>query len=155
MDAEKAQELLERSMELDPRQAAIGIYTGGSFVLDSVRVFSWFSSYEELASFLRDVQPVSYDFDEENITGYQEEIQPFLTALKTDGPTESLRTELNEAVSHTFVIDWWGSFDELRTGGSEFARWLIGSFRDDENDVGPIQDDEMDEFLDFLTSCGC
>lgn len=155
MDADKAQEVLEQALELDPRLAAVGMYTGGSFVLDSVRVFCWFKSHEELAFFLREVQPVSYEFDEEDIPGYQEEIQPFLNTLKANGPAESLRTQLNEAVSHTYVIDWWGTFDEMKNGRSELARQLIGYFREDENEVGPIRDEEMDEFLDFLTSCGC
>lgn len=35
-------------MDRDPRSAPIGIFTGGSFVLDSARVFCWFQSVDAL-----------------------------------------------------------------------------------------------------------
>lgn len=53
----------ERSMERDPRSAPFGFYSGGSFVLDHVRVFSWFESLGEMADFLLEVEPAIYGIE--------------------------------------------------------------------------------------------
>ncbi len=155
MNEEQAQDLLEKSLEMDPRKAACGIYTGGSFVLDSVRVFSWFASMEELERHLRDVQPLSYSMDEDDIAEYKLSVNPLLEKLAKQGLSESLMAEMNEAVSATYVIDWWGTFDELKSGETEFACQVRGWFRDDEQETGVIQEDEIEDFVDFLTTCGC
>jgi len=34
----------EAALESDPRTAPFGVFTSGSFVLDSARVFMWFES---------------------------------------------------------------------------------------------------------------
>lgn len=150
MDAEKAQELLEQAMGLDPREAAFGICTGGSFVLDTVRVFCWFRSRDDLAYFLKEVQPVIYEFEDEDVGPYQAEIKPLLQTISRDELTESLRARLNETVSDIYCVDWWGTLEELQQGKTEFSRQIIGRFRDDENNVTPIENEEIDDFLEFL-----
>jgi hypothetical protein len=50
-------------MEPDPRESPFAFLTGGSFVLDSVRVFMWFKTLDDLLEHLRDNEPRAYDLE--------------------------------------------------------------------------------------------
>lgn len=155
MNEAEAFDLMEKSLTLDPRKSCCGIFTGGSFVLDSARVFSWFETVDDLVQHLLEVQPLSYTMDEDDLAQYQSAIQPLLAELKKQGLSEPLKAEVNAAVRSTYVIDWWGSFDEIKSGPSEFARDLRSDFRGDAQGAQAIQEDEMEDFIEFLQTCGC
>lgn len=75
--------------------------------------------------------------------------------------SETLREKVNTAARGAFAIDWWGTFEELRGAGSEWARDLREKFREmsSEDSSGRpsadvIQDAELDDFVEFVQSYG-
>ena len=144
----------EAALERDPRTAPFGIFTGGSFVLDSARVFMWFDSIPELAEFLLEEQPKVYEYEEEDAATYRAAMTPIVEQLKAEGFSETLRNELNQVAKVTYVVDWWGHFDEIVQAKTEFAQGIVSGFLDAET-LRAIQPDEMDDFLAYLLTCGC
>ena len=149
------QNIASEALDRDPRKFPIGIYTGGSFVLDGVRVFSWLKDIDELAFFIREVEPRIYDIEsDEELAAYQGQIQPIIERIYREGLTDSLRQELSDATSSFLAIDWWGTFFDLCNGNEDFAEELRSRLRDDE-DGRPITEDEMEDFIFLLKDCGC
>jgi len=144
----------EAALERDPRTAPFGIFTGGSFVLDSARVFMWFDSIPELAEFLLEEQPRVYEYEEEDAATYRAAMTPTVEQLKAEGFSETLRNELNKVAKLAYVVDWWGHFDEIVEAKTEFAQDIVSGFLDAEAPRA-IQPDEMDDFLEYLSTCGC
>lgn len=135
-----------------PREAPFGIFTGGSFVLDSCRVFCWFHTAAELADYLTEGTVEIYQLDEETAPAYLTKVQPVVTQIRAQGLTEELRTAFNLLVKDIFVIDWWGNFDELVKNETEFAQGISRGFLDEE-EARPIQDEKLDGFIDYLKTC--
>jgi|GEM_PF-3432513 len=157
MNIEEVQKVGEEAMDRDPRKAPFGFFSGGSFVMDSVRVFSWFESMDGLASFLLEVEPRIYDIEEPSeLATYKAKVTPLLTRLKANGFSEELREEFNEAIRDFAVIDWWGTFGEITDGKTDFSRNYIESFLDpEEGQELHIAPDQMDDFVEYLKTCGC
>lgn len=87
----------ESALEREPRTAQVGIYTGGSFVLDSLRFFLWFDTLDQLAEYLLEVQPEFYDMDEDDTAEYKAELAPLLEQLQRSGIDDTLRQQINHA----------------------------------------------------------
>ena len=138
----------ESALEREPRTAQVGIYTGGSFVLDSLRVFLWFDTLDQLAEYLLEVQPEFYDMDEDDTAEYKAELAPLLEQLQRSGIDDSLRQQINQAAG-AYVIDWWGSFDELAQGETEFAQGIVAHFLDEEVPRS-LRVEELDDFVEHL-----
>jgi len=157
MNQEEVQALAEAAMERDPRTAPFGFFSGGSFVLDSSRVFSWFASMDELAAFVLEVEPLIYGLDDpEELAAFKAQVAPLLAKLKNNGFNDALREELNAAVSEFMVIDWWGNFSEITDGKTEFSRNLIENFVDvEEGQDLVVPAEEMDGFVEYLMTCSC
>lgn len=145
----------ETALDRDPRQAPWGIFTGGSFAMDSVRVFMWFTTPSELASFLVEHLPAGYNFDEQDWAEYKAAVAPLAARVAAEGLTPALLAELNEAIKASMVIDWWGHFDELLANESEFARQIAGGFLDEDDETRALSPDEVDDFVEHLKTCGC
>lgn len=155
----------EEATERDPRQAPYGFYSGGSFVMDSVRVFNWFESVDALADFLLEVEPAIFDIEGEDLEAYRVAVMPILQQLKADGFSDELLAAFNEAVKDALVMDWWGEFDELTAGETEFAQGIVSGFvgaSDDVDEDGEVREptsglapDQLDEFVEYLKTCGC
>ena len=145
----------EEAASRDPRQAPFGIYTGDSFVLASVRVFLWFESIEQLMEHLLEVEPRRYRVTPGNgLEEYQARVRPILERLRYEGLAAQLLDELNPAQDGGFVVDWWGTFAELRDGDSAFAAELRERFYLKMSRAGkPIEGIE-DEFVDFVWNYG-
>lgn len=141
-------------IDRDPRQAPWGIYTGGSFVLDSVRVLLWFETQTELAVHILEQLPEVYDFDAEAIAAYRTRVEPIMQRVKEHGLTEELLAEVNAAIKDDMVIDWWGHFDELVAAKSEFAQQVVGNFRGDGKPIRSVRADELDAFVGYLKTYG-
>ena len=164
MSNEEALKLGEVAMERDPREAPFGFYSGSATVMtDDIKVFSWFESIDELIAFLVDVEPRIYNIDEQNeLAAHRAKVSPILEKLKTDGFNDALREEMNEAINKFGVIHWWGNFSKITAGKTEFSKNLIEQFVDvvDVIDVVDgrnltIPADQMDEFIEYLKTCGC
>ncbi len=149
-------------LERDPRTAPFGIFMGGSFVLDSVRVFAWFESIAEMQTYLMEIFPRCYDIeDQEDLQAYQERVRLVVESLATSKLTDSSRAEFNSLVSDFAVADWWGEFKELTDGNSEFANRLRARLFEDESEGegedGPspiLSVGQLDDFVEFLKTCG-
>jgi hypothetical protein len=144
----------EEAMSRDPRMAPFGFFSGGSFALDHVRVFSWFETLTDLAQFLLEVEPEIYAVDGADLAEYRHKVTPVLQRLKTEGFGPALRDEFNAAIEDVFVIQWWGRFEELASAKTEFATQLVEEFLDEEI-ARPLADDELDEFVEYLQTCRC
>jgi hypothetical protein len=136
----------------DPRSAPFGIWAGGSFVMDSVRVFSWFESLNDMAIHLADVMPKLYDFDDDDLRQYHDAVNPLLDQLRRMGPTEDWRAAFNQVVAESFVLDWCGRFEELASEATPFALEVRGDFKPSNN--APLKPSEIDEFVEFLREYG-
>lgn len=143
-----------QSAERDPRRAPYGFYAGGSFALDHVRVFSWFETLGDLADFLLKIEPQIYGIEGDELVEYRHKVQPLAQRLKFQGFSPALLEEFNHVVKDEFVIDWWGRFDELAAAKTEFAQQLVAWFLDEEEDARPLADDELEDFVEFLKTCG-
>lgn len=157
MNKEEVLELGEAATVRDPRNAPFGFFAGGSSGMDGVRVFSWFTSVDELIAFLLDIEPRIYDVDEpDDLAVHKSKVSPILEKLKLTGFNDELRNEMNVATNDFSVIDWWGNFSEITDGETEFSQNLIEHFVDPvegQNMVVPA--DKMDEFVEYLITCGC
>ncbi len=158
------QRIAEEVSQRDPRSAPFGFYSGGSFVLDSSRTFNWFHSMDELASFLLETEPAMYGIEDEGLADYKKALAPLLERLMAEGFTASLLAALNEAVKNDFVVEWWGRFEELVAAETKFAKDIVAGFLShvedldvDQEDAPPIRsvrEDELDEFVEYLQTCG-
>ncbi|OYD53804.1 hypothetical protein CGK74_11400 [Thauera propionica] len=114
----------------------------------------WFDSIPELAEFLLEEQPKAYEYEEEDAATYRAAMTPIVEQLKAEGFSETLRNELNKVAKLAYVVDWWGHFDEIVQAKTEFAQDIVSGFLDAEAPRA-IQPDEMDDFLEYLLTCGC
>jgi hypothetical protein len=153
---ENWQEIAEAAMSRDPREYPFGVYTGGSFVLDNVRVFSWFKDLDEMLVHILEIEPRIHDLGiGDGLNEYQIALQPFIERVRVEGLTEDLRNAISEVTNHCMTIDWWGKFPDLCGSDSEFCVDLRERFRDDGDDASRIRIDEEDDFVIFLKDCGC
>lgn len=141
------------AVERDPRTAPFGLYSGGSFVLDSVRVFQWFESLEALADHLVEGQAAIYEFEQQDVDVYRNAVSPIAERLKATGFNDEILKELNAAVRSTYVVEWWGRFDELLAGKTEFSRGILNGYLDS-SESQSVPEDEMDDFVEYLKTCG-
>ncbi len=143
---DRAAEVVDRN----PRDFPIGYFSGGSFVMDSVRVFSWFSSVEEMIDHLVEVEPRIHDADESF-----DVIREALVSADSEGLTADLRLNINKLVKDSFVIDWWGEFKQLRAGADSIARDIVDDYLGEDQIGGDIADDDIDDFVVHLKTCRC
>lgn len=133
--------------------------------MDSTRVFNWFESLDALAEFLLNVEPAIFDIEGEDLDAYRAAATPILQQLKSDGFSDELLAAFNDAVKDAIVVDWWGEFDELTAGETEFAQGIVSGFvdtdEDDEDDGEKLESalslapDQLDDFVEYLKTCGC
>jgi len=155
MNKEKAIQIGDDAMNRDPRKANYGLFSGGSSILDSVRVFMWFETIEELIHFITKAEPLIFDLDAEAIKKYEDEITPILEKLYKDGLTNQLKNQANDISSDFMIIDWWGSFSELVTVRTEFSNDLIEQFFDNwDEKQNTLTEEHTDEFIKFIQSYG-
>lgn len=160
----------EAAQDRDPRTAPYGYYSKQDFELDDSRLFVWFESLEALARHILEVEPRGYEVPDEpelddddepvgpsELEQYQARLAPVLEGVRVEGLTETLRLEMNEIIKGVFVIEWWGQFNELASGGTEFGRSMRDMFRDQGEsgaDATPISHDEIEDFVEFLRTAG-
>ena len=149
------EDLAAEAAERDPRECPFGLLTGGSFVLDSVRVFVWFATLEDLLAHLRENEPRAYHLEPgAGLEEFQSELDPVLERVRAEGMTEALREQLNAVVGTEFVVDWWGTYAELREGRGEIPRRVLDDFLGEEREGGALRDDEEEEFVECLKTWG-
>jgi hypothetical protein len=137
--------------ERDPRAYPYGYLTGGSEVLESVQVFVWFRTMDELIDSLLDVEPRMYGIEPgRGLEAYQQRARPILERLKQQGFNESLRAEFAPESDGKFVIYWWGSYSELREGRGALGGQLVKEFLGAERRKQLLPSGEDTAFIRFL-----
>lgn len=155
MNKEKAIQIGDDAMNRDPRKANYGLFSGGSFVLDSSRVFMWFETIQELTYFIKNAEPLIFDLDTEEIKKYEDEITPMLEKVLKDGLTSELQNQINDISKAFMVIEWWGSFSELVSNKSKFSKNLIEDFFEKiEEEPKSLDEKYIDSFVEFIQSYG-
>jgi hypothetical protein len=135
----------------DPRAYPYGYLTGGSDEMKSVRVFVWFRTIDELIDSLLEVEPRMYGVEpRRGLEGYQQRVRPILDRLKQQGFDESLRAEFAPETDGKFVVDWWGSYSELREGRGSLGGQLVEEFLGSERRKQLLPSGEDTAFIDFL-----
>ncbi len=155
MNKEKAIQIGDDAMNRDPRKANYGLFSGGSFVLDSSKVFMWFETIQELIYFIKNAEPLIFDLDAEEIKKYEDEITPILEKVLKDGLTSELQNQINDISKAFMVIEWWGNFSELVSNKSKFSKNLIEDFFEQiEEEPKSLDEKYIDSFVEFIQSYG-
>lgn len=135
----------------DPRSYPYGYLTGGIDELGSVRVFVWFRTMDELIDSLLEVEPRMYGVEpKRGLEAYQQRVRPILGRLKEQGFDDSLRAELAPEADGRFVVDWWGTYSELRQGRGDLGGSLLDEFLGPERRRQLLPSGEDTAFIDFL-----
>lgn len=151
MTTQSALEGAAEAHQRDPRGHPYGYLTGGADELGSVRVFVWFRSIDELIESVLEVEPRMYGVEpKRGLEAFQERVRPILARVKQQGLTESLRAELAPEADGRFVIDWWGTYADLRAGNGIVGCRLLDEFlgEDRAGQLLPAGQDTM--FINFL-----
>ncbi len=137
--------------ERDPRAYPYGYLTGGSEELDSVQVFVWFRTMDELVDSLLDVEPRMYGVEpKRGLEAFQQRVRPILERLKQQGFDESLRAEFAPEADGKYVVYWWGNYSDLREGRGEIGGQLVSEFLGTERRRQLLPNGEDTAFIDFL-----
>jgi len=117
--------------------------------------FQWFKSSKEMVKFVEDyfcwVHPAPSSMDAKDIAAEVKRIIRQGREERIGG--EELRARLNDFMRNMWQIQWWGTFQELCSGGDDFALELRGAFREDESDAA-INADEVKAFAGWLSAYG-
>ena len=141
----------EEAMSQDPRHFPYGYFSGGSFVLDSTRIFMWFASPKELIDHICECDPIVHDLEADEAQSFAAKVREIVgePAELSDANLQ----KINEAAKEFLCIEWWGTFDELTDGDSELAKGIREWMREDGSD-SPVTDSEMDEFVELVQNYG-
>lgn len=137
--------------ERDPRSYPYGYLTGGTDEMASVRVFVWFRTIDELIEGLLEIEPRMYGVEpKRGLEAFQARVRPILDRVRQQGLTESLRLELAPEADGKFVIDWWGTYADLRAGNGVIGSQLLDEFLGEQRagQLLPAGQDTM--FINFL-----
>ncbi len=156
-NSEAATGALEKASKRDPRTAQFGYFAYDDNSLASVGLFFWFESPRDLLHAIVHLEPFLYD--------EEPDLARRLDAVIGDPSNHDLKPELlqrvNEAATGDFQVAWWGTFSGLRSEESDWVRELRERFRDaleggehEDPSSAAIGDDEVDNFIDFLSEYG-
>lgn len=137
--------------ERDPRAYPYGYLTGGSEELESVQVFVWFRTMDELIDSLLDVEPRMYGVEpRRGLEAFQQRVRPILERLRQQGFDESLLAEFAPGADGKFAVYWWGNYSELREGRGELGGALVEEFLGTARRRQLLPNGEDTAFITFL-----
>ena len=124
-----------------------------------VGMFTWFPDRNSMLEFIENTLPYNppgaseLDPDEiaENTAAVVEKFR-----LGTINDLDGIK-ELNEVLVTCSQLDWMGTVDDLLSGNHPYAVHVRQAFRDDEEEDSegePVEEDEKEEFFEFLESWG-
>lgn len=160
---EQADKLWLEAHDEKPNDSFWGMYSYGDApggIGGGVGSFVWFPSEDLLLDFIAAVLPFS--------PPGPASMDHALTAKKVKEIVEQVRSgdsdlnvsraELNDVLKRYSQIEWFGTFEELRSGESDYSKKVLERFRymEDEDEGPPreLSDQEVDEFIDFLREYG-
>jgi hypothetical protein len=125
-------------------------------------MFYWASSAHELITIVKHLEPLVAELEEDEAARFRKAIDSLLNGLKeSDQLLDDNREQLNSLLQGS-EVRWWGTFDELVGGDTEFARGLRDLFWSGEDDEGvddgdlerPIPSEQLADFAEFLAGYG-
>lgn len=153
-----------RVPERDPRQYPFGTYTTDDCVLASAGSFIWFEDTQEFLVWLKLAEVKIYDVDGADRTNLVAAVDAAIAKLpQNDGElTPEVLEPIRQAAKGYFCVDWFGPFDQLVSGDTDFALQVRERFWESELEYeesegalqAPIPAERVDEFLEFLSTYG-
>jgi hypothetical protein len=137
--------------ERDPREYPYGYLTGGTGLLEGVRVFVWFHTVDELIESLLEVEPRMYGVEPgRGLETFQERARPILDCVRRRGLDDTLRAELAPEADGKFAVHWWGTYADLRHGRGALGGQLVDEFLGEERRGQLLHPDQEAAFVEFL-----
>ena len=143
---------LEKAQCSDPRTSPYGCFLGSSSGWDGQLMF-WHESIESLKHALLELHPTIYEVEGDELETYQTGLKIIFGNVKRDEITEEMRIAMNENSKSWLTISWYGRFDELTHGDTEFAREVREFYREPD-DHSSIENNEIEDFIEFLKTFG-
>lgn len=121
--------------------------------------FYWFNEEQQLLELSRYLCWFFLSEDEEHdpiLFAENGKISDALAAKEIDW--ETARGRLNQSLEGWVQVEWWEQVDELIAGPGQFAEekrnyfWIEQADNVDEEDVQPIPPEQLDAFLEWLSS---
>ena len=149
---EKIEELI-KIYQMDPRKALFGCLIGGGW---NGEFLHWFVSFEHFRYAMLELFPALHELEGDELLTYQVGLKEILDKNKSDEITEKLQIDINEYLESPDVdweerINWYGKFDELTHGDTEFAKDIRGFYYDTDSVIG---DNEIEDFIESLGTYG-
>lgn len=151
---ERARKIALEAYEYTPEESSWGMcsYDDGPVAFGGgAPAFHWFSGREGLLEFIWRWEPHNSNCpDDPDVLS--NDLKEICGKLRPDGCNlDEIRLAINERAKGTFGITWWGSFLDLATGDSEFARETRVVLNDEigEADHGPLAPDRYEELIDY------
>jgi hypothetical protein len=151
IDDEKLAEL-EKAQTSDPRTSGYGCFLGSASGWDG-RLLFWHESIEAFKYALLELHPIIYDVEGDELDTYQIGLKEIFDNATSDEITEEMLIAMNENSKTWLAISWYGKFDELTRGDTEFAKEVRESYRETD-DYSPIENNEIEDFIEFLKTFG-
>jgi hypothetical protein len=147
--------IAEIVVDRDPRVFPYGFFASDNAV--GIGFISWFKDVDEMMGFLLKVEPVIWDYEDEELENYVNNISNIADKVKSAGLSEDLRTNFNEFVKNDFEIGWWGTFEDLLKDNNEFTQKTREDFIDmEEEGMGDkISEESIAEFIEWLKTFHC
>lgn len=124
-----------------------------------VGMFSWFPDRNSMLDFIATTLPFSppgpYNLDPNEIAKNTAAVVEKLK-LGTISDLDGIK-ELNAVLVTCSQLDWMGTVDGLLSGNHPYAVHVRQTFRDDDEEDSegePVEEDEKEEFFEFLESWG-
>lgn len=145
----------------DPREYPWGHYAHDDIPgIGATGRFEWHDSKEASADHLQWL--IEQYIEGEGWGGENKTAARTVLAGVRDGsvPIDEAMQRLNEQFKNLVQVAWWGRYEEIRSGESDFARDIRENIRvsvaegDIEFDDSPIRADEEDRFLAALKGYG-
>lgn len=134
----------------DPRRYPVG-YLAGDPGTGALAPTVWFTTMEELAAFLVDTEIALLQFDDGDAARIASALRHEIGATRDPRRLDPVR--LSAAFEGWCQILWVGTFADLCTRGGDVQKHLRLAFRNDVRlgeHAGPIADEEMDDFVEWL-----
>lgn len=150
-NTDDAMQLLEADRVRDPRKAPFGVCVSDVDVA-GISMFAWYSTEADRQRALLD----RYHRISDSADTWPD-VRPTLTERLADlSPLQpETSDQLDQLTGDHYRIEWWGTFDELRAGQHELAVELRERLRPDADDqVAPVEDDEVDCFVELIAHYG-
>lgn len=153
-------EIMEQAQQASPLEFPFGAFSGdlGGGAGAGVMFFHWHASPTQLLNTIAQVEPLVRDFSQSEADNFKQRFDE--ARLAGESLTAELLVEVNAILKASdSIIDWWGTFEELKSIRNEFCDDLRSQFRlhvrtSDSVEAGPLHDAEVAPFVDFIRAFG-